>query len=253
VYAEERLNEIVARARAHGRVDVASLAADLAVTPETIRKDLTSLERQGVLRRVHGGAIPVERLGFEPALAQRSEANTEAKERIAKAALAELPAEGAVLLDAGTTTARIAELLPTDRELTIVTNSIPIALTLSVRPNLQVLVVGGRVRSRTLAGVGDWAINALSSVRVDVAFIGTNGVSTGHGFTTPDQAEAATKRAMISSARRAVVLADHTKLGEDYFARFADLSDVDTLITDAGADADLVADIEAAGLTVVQA
>ena len=253
MYAEERLNEIVARARAAGRVEVATLAADLAVTPETIRKDLTSLERQGLLRRVHGGAIPVERLGFEPALAQRSEANTEEKERIAKAALAELPQEGAILLDSGTTTARIAEQLPADRELTVVTNSIPIALTLSVRPNLQVLVIGGRVRSRTLAGVGDWAVNALATVRVDVAFIGANGVSTAHGLTTPDQAEAATKRAMIQAARRAVVVADHTKLGEDYFARFADLNDVDTLITDSHADDDLVADIEAKGLTVVQA
>lgn len=253
MYAEERGQLIVARARAEGRVEVASLAAELQVTQETVRKDLTSLERQGLLRRVHGGAIPVERLGFEPALSQRSEANTAEKERIAKAALAELPSEGAILLDSGTTTARVAEQLPADHELTVVTNSIPIALTLSVRRNLQVLVTGGRVRARTLAGVGDWATSALASVRVDVAFVGTNGVSVAHGLTTPDQAEAATKRAMVAAARRTVVLADHTKLGEDYFARFASLADVDTLITDSGADEDLLGDIEAAGLTVVRA
>ena len=253
MYAEERLQLIVNRARAEGRVDVATLAGELRVTPETIRKDLTGLERQGLVRRVHGGAIPVERLGFEPAVSQRSEANIEQKERIAKAALAELPAEGAILLDSGTTTARIAESLPLDRELTVVTNSIPIALTLSVRSNLQVLVTGGRVRSRTLAGVGDWAISALGSVRVDVAFLGANGVSVAHGLTTPDQAEAATKRAMIAAARRAVVVADHTKLGEDYFARFGDIVEVDTLITDSAADDDLVDELEAAGLTVVQA
>ena len=253
MYAEERLQLIVNRARAAGRVDVATLAVELHVTPETVRKDLTGLERQGLIRRVHGGAIPVERLGFEPALSQRSEANTEAKDRIAKAALAELPSEGAILLDSGTTTARIAEMLPLDRELTVVTNSVPIALTLSVRPNLQVLVTGGRVRSRTLAGVGDWAVQALTAVRVDVAFIGANGVSVAHGLTTPDQAEAATKRAMIAAARRSVVVADHTKLGEDFFARFGELADIDTLITDSAADDDLVADIESAGPTVVLA
>ena len=88
-----------------------------------------------------------------------------------------LPVEGAILLDSGTTTARIAEMLPLDCELTVVTNSLPIALTLSVRPNLQVLMTGGRVRSRTLAGVGDWTGNALASIRVDVAFLGANGVS----------------------------------------------------------------------------
>jgi DeoR family fructose operon transcriptional repressor len=116
-----------------------------------------------------------------------------------------------------------------------------------------VLVTGGRVRSRTLAGVGDWATSALSSVRVDIAFIGANGVSVAHGLTTPDQSEAAAKRAMIRAARRAVVVADHSKLGTDYFARFGELTDVDTIITDSGADDDLVADFEAHGLTVVRA
>jgi DeoR family fructose operon transcriptional repressor len=223
------------------------------VAPETIRKDLTSLERQGLLRRVHGGAIPVERLGFEPAVGQRAERHREEKDRIAKAAIAELPVEGAILLDSGTTTARIAEMLPPDCELTVVTNSLPIALTLSVRPGLQVLVTGGRVRSRTLAAVGDWAGTALASVRVDVAFLGANGVSAAYGLTTPDQAEAAGKRAMIRAARRPVVVADHSKLGADYFAQFGELSEIDMLITDTGADAGLVGELEAAGLRVVRA
>jgi DeoR family fructose operon transcriptional repressor len=253
VYAQERLQLIVARARTQGRVDVAALAAELEVTPETVRRDLTSLEQQGLLRRVHGGAIPVERLGFEPAVGQRAERYQEEKSRIAKAAIAELPMEGAILLDSGTTTARIAEMLPLDCELTVVTNSLPIALTLSVRPNMQVLITGGRVRSRTLAAVGDWAGSALASVRVDVAFLGANGVSAAYGLTTPDQTEAAAKRAMIRAARRPVVVADHSKLGADYFARFGELNQIDTLITDTGADAGLVAELESAGLRVVQA
>jgi DeoR family fructose operon transcriptional repressor len=253
VYAEERLQLIVARARTEGRVDVTALAAELDVTPETVRRDLTSLERQGLLRRVHGGAIPVERLGFEPAVGQRAERNREEKDRIAKAAIAELPVEGAILLDSGTTTARIADMLPLDCELTVVTNSLPIALSLSVRPNLRVLIAGGQVRSRTLAAVGDWAGTALASIRVDVAFLGANGVSPVHGLTTPDQSEAAAKRAMIRAARRPVVVADHSKLGTDYFARFGELSEIDTLITDTGADDELVAELESTGLRVVRA
>jgi len=144
-------------------------------------------------------------------------------------------------------------MLPLDCELTVVTNSLPIALTLSVRPNLQVLVTGGRVRSRTLASVGDWAGDALASVRVDVGFLGANGISAAYGLTTPDQAEAAAKRAMIRAARRPVVVADHSKLGADYFARFGELNEVDALITDTGADDDLVAELETAGLRVVRA
>jgi DeoR family fructose operon transcriptional repressor len=253
MYAEQRQQRIVELARSVGRVGVAALAAEFGVTAETVRRDLTALERHGLLRRVHGGAIPVERLGFEPGLAARDAVMTEAKERIAKAALAELPAGGSVLLDAGTTTARLAELLPGDRDLTVVTNALPIALTLSVRPGLTLLLIGGRVRGRTLAAVDEWALRSLRDVYVDVAFVGTNGLSPERGLTTPDPAEAAVKRAMIAAARRVVVLADHTKVGERNFARFGDLEDVDVLVTDSGLDADDTARLEAAGVEVVRA
>src|SRR5260370_41058634 len=126
MYAEERQQEILRRPRDAGRVAVVTLAEDFGVTMETIRRDLTVLERAGTLRRVHGGAIPVERLGFEPALAARDAVMTSEKERIAKAALAEVPDEGVILLDAGSTTTRLADVLPTDRDLTVVVNSPPL-------------------------------------------------------------------------------------------------------------------------------
>lgn len=253
MYAEERQQHIAGLARTHGRVDVNELAIELEVTSETVRRDLTILERQGVLRRVHGGAIPVERLGFEPALAARDGVMTGEKERIAKAALAEVPAEGAILLDAGTTTARLADLLPSDRPLTVVTNALPMALGLTSRPNLTVLVLGGRVRGRTLAAVDTWATDALAATFVDVAFLATNGVSVRRGLTTPDHAEAATKRAMIASAARVVLLADHTKVGVDHLARFGELEQVDTLITDTGLDERTAGELGAAGPRVVRA
>lgn len=253
MFAEERQQRIVDRARAQGRVDVSALAAEFEVTTETIRRDLTVLERHGVVRKVHGGAIPVERLGFEPGLAARDVVMTAEKERIAKAALAELPAEGAVLLDAGTTTSRLAEVWPADRELTVVTNALPIANALAGRPLTTVLIVGGKVRGRTMAAVDDWALRSLADSYVDVAFIGANGLSVERGLTTPDTGEAAVKRAMIAAARRVVVLADHTKIGNDCLARFGALSDVDVLITDSGLDARQAEEIAAAGPRVVRA
>jgi DeoR family fructose operon transcriptional repressor len=253
MYAEERQQVILERARSKGRVDVTALAEEFTVTTETIRRDLTVLERHGVLRRVHGGAIPVERLGFEPALATRETVMTAEKERIAKAALAELPNEGTILLDAGTTTARLAEILPVDRELTVVTHSVSIAMSLTTRPNLTVMLVGGRLRSRTLASVDAWALQALKDIFVEVAFIASNGVSAERGLTTPDSAEAMVKRAAIACARRSVLLADHTKVGNDYFARFAELSDIDTFITDTGIDSAVATEIGAAGPKVVTA
>jgi DeoR family transcriptional regulator, fructose operon transcriptional repressor len=253
VFAEERHQEILQRARENGRVDVASLAVELDVTPETVRRDLSTLERAGLVRRVHGGAIAIERLGFEPAVSARESLLTAEKTRIGKAALAELPDSGAILLDAGTTTRQLADMVPTDVELTVVVNSPLLATILARRSNLTVIMLGGRVRGRTMAAVGDWATAVLASIHVDVAFMATNGISVERGLTTPDPTEAATKAAMIAAARRTVLLADHTKIGNDYFARFGDLDAVDTFITDTGAEAELVDEISEAGPRVVLA
>ena len=253
MYPQERQDAILAQARASGRVDVTALAEEFDVTPETIRRDLTLLERRRLVRRTHGGALPVERTPFEPAVAAREGMLVEEKDRIAKAALSELPTEGAIILDAGTTTIRLAEALPAGHELTVVTNSLPIAATLAGRPTIALHLAGGRVRGRTLAAVDDWAERALADLFVDVAFIGANGLSVLHGLTTPDRQEAAVKRAMISAARRTIVLADHTKFGNDAFARFGDLTDVDLVITDTGLDTETAAEIEAAGPRVVRA
>ena len=177
MFAPERQQAILDLARVEGRVDVLGLAARFDVTPETIRRDLTALEGRRVLRRTHGGAVPVERLDFEPRLAEREARLVAEKQRIAGAALEELPEEGAILLDAGTTTVALARLLPVDRELTVVTNGLTVAVALLAHPNVTVHVVGGRVRGRTMAAVDDWAKRCLADVFVDVAFIGTNGVS----------------------------------------------------------------------------
>lgn len=253
MYAEERQRHIVERARDEGRVEVAVLADELAVTPETIRRDLSRLERLGQLKRVHGGAIPLDRLGFEPPVAARREAMSAEKERIAKTALGMVPEEGAILLDAGTTTARLATALPTDRELTVVTNALDIATTLAPRTNLTVLMIGGRVRGRTLAAVDSWAVSMLDDLFVDVAFVATNGISVERGLTTPDPTEAMVKGLMVETGRRAVLLADHTKVGNDHLVRFADLDQIDTFVTDSGVDAELRGDLEAAGLEVMVA
>ena len=247
MYAPERHHAIVQTARAEGRVEVVTLAATLGVTPETFRRDLTTLEQRGLLRRVHGGAIPVDRLELEPTLSNRRTRASAEKRRIAERAIQELPAEGTVLLDSGTTTQLIAELLPADRSITVVTNSVSIAALLQSHPGVSLYLLGGRVRHRTGAAVGEWLSDALEGVCVDVAFLGTNGFSVHRGMTTPDQIEAAAKRAMARAARRVVVVADSSKAGQDHFHRFARPEDVSLLITDDGLDTDVVEGFGAAG------
>jgi len=234
MYAPERQQEILRLARDGGRVDVVSLAEEFQVTAETIRRDLKALDRAGLLRRVHGGALPAGRLDFEPDLAERETTAADEKDRIAEAALAELPAQGTMILDAGTTVARLAGALPLDAALTVVTHSLPIAARLADHPGMQLHLVGGRVRHRTRAAVDAWALRAYREIRADVVFLAANGFSARHGLTTPDLAEAAVKRAALTAARRVVLLADSGKHGQEHFARFGDLGEVDLLITDTG-------------------
>ncbi len=253
MYAAERHEAILERARNQGRVEVGSLADELRVTVETVRRDLTALERLGVVRRVHGGALPVERLTLEPTLAIRESHMAEQKQRIAERAVAEIPEGGSILLDSGTTTLAIAGVLPHDKRFTVVTNSVAIGALLADRPGIEFMMLGGRIRSRTGAAVGPWTIAALQDMAIDVAFLGTNGFSLERGFTTPDQAESAAKRAMVNAARRIIVVSDATKAGQVHLHRFADTSEVAMLVTDTSLDDDTTEDFDAAGVEVVRA
>ncbi|MFK4066030.1 DeoR/GlpR family DNA-binding transcription regulator [Streptomyces sp. NPDC029674] len=253
MYAPERQQEILRLARDGGRVDVLSLAEEFQVTAETIRRDLKALDRAGLVRRVHGGAIPAGRLDFEPDLAEREGTAADEKDRIARAALAELPAEGSVILDAGSTVARVAAALPLESTLTVVTHSLPTAARLADHPGIQLHLIGGRVRQRTRAAVDAWALRAYGEIRADTVFLAANGFSAESGLTTPDLAEAAVKRAAVAAARRVVLLADSAKHGQEHFARFGDLTDVDMLITDTGLSDDDATAIERGGTEVVRA
>jgi DeoR family transcriptional regulator, fructose operon transcriptional repressor len=255
LYPEERQHAIATLVGDRGRVQVAAVAEEFGVTMETVRRDLAVLERAGMLRRVHGGAVPTGALTLvETGLGERHGTRTEHKRKIAAAALDLLPGlDGSLVLDGGSTTAALAEILPTDRRLYVATNSVPIATRLSVSSGVTLHVLGGRVRGITQTAVGDSTVRALGDLRVDVVFLGTNGISVAHGFSTPDEAEAATKRAMVRAAQRAVVLADSSKLGREHLVRFAALEDVDVLVTDAEADPAAVAELEQAGIEVLVA
>lgn len=253
MYGVERQQHLAQRVRRDGRIDVAAASEEFEVAPETIRRDLGALERQGILRRVYGGAVPVERLDFEPAVAQRDETNSREKERIARAALELLPERGTLLLDAGTTTGRLAGMLPADREFTVVTNSLPAANQLAHRQNCTLHLLGGRIRPTTLAAVESWALRVLDGLTVDLGFFGANGFSVERGCTTPDTAESAVKSAMVRACRQRALLADHTKYADDQFSRFATIDELDVLVTDSELDERAAKELGETGAEVVLA
>jgi DeoR family fructose operon transcriptional repressor len=254
LYPEERQQAIAALVAERGRVAVTAVAEEFGVTTETVRRDLAVLERSGLLRRVHGGAVPAGTLTLvEPGLGERHGTRSEAKRAIAAAALDLLPrSDGSIALDGGTTTAALADLLP-DRRLLVVTSSVPIAARLAATSGINLHVLGGRVRGVTQCAVGETTVQALADLRVDVAFLGANGISSRHGFTTPDEAEASVKRAMVRAGQRVIVLADSSKLDREHLVRFAALDDVDVLVTDTEADPGIVAELEKADIEVVLA
>lgn len=255
MYAEERHQAIAELVSSRGRVAVTDLATRFNVTTETVRRDLSQLERLQLVRRVHGGAVSLRSVTMlEPRLSDRDQDHTPEKDRIAQAALALLPqGGGTLLLDAGSTTARVAALLPATEPWTVITHSVPIAAIVAPLPHVELHLLPGRVRTATQAAVGHATAQAIEDFRGDVAFIGTNALSVRHGLSTPDSEEAATKRALVRSAQRVVVLADATKVGQERAVRFATLDEVDVLVTDQSISRADVSAFEAAGIDVIEA
>lgn len=258
--APERHERILDRLRRTGTITVQEIAADLAVTRETVRRDLDQLETTGALQRVHGGAVassaPSRR---ETSLRQRQSEHSQQKRAIARQALSFVPSspDASLLLDAGTTTEALAELLGAGQHGShtrfLTTSSVPIAQKLAEVTALDVEVLGGKVRGITGAVVGAQAVATLSRRQADVAFIGTNGVDASFGLSTPDTAEAAVKSALVRASRQVILLADSSKLGQRTLVQFATLQEIDVLITDAAPHPELAHALAEADVRVIVA
>ena len=242
----ERRRRIVELLTSDDRAEVAELARRFAVSESTIRRDLQQLSAEGVVERTRGGALPPSR--FEPTFGDKATTNRSQKISIARAAAALVEPGQTVFLDAGTTTLELARLLRSRSDITVASNSVPVAFELA--NSARLILTGGTAREATLALVGPLAERAIEQMHADLAFVGMNGVSPQAGLTTPTWEEAATKSRMIATARSAVVLADSSKLGRISFAHVATLGQVDRIITDGGADPADVAALRAAGARV---
>lgn len=229
-FRAERLRRLAEMVRTNGRITVTDAASTLGTSTETIRKDLIALESRGIVRRVHGGALHVEPMTHEPLVDARV-ANREEKRRIALTAVTEVPNTGAIFVDAGSTTGMLAELFP-NRRLTVFTNALSIATRLATLPALTIHTLGGRVRPVTLAEVGPTAMEVISHLHFDLAFVGTNSISCERGLSTPDPDEAAIKAAMIRNSERSVLLADHSKFAHTSLVRYAGVDELDAIVTD---------------------
>jgi DeoR/GlpR family transcriptional regulator of sugar metabolism len=247
---DERRHRILEHLQVQGRVLASDLVAEFGVSPDTVRRDLRDLDEAGMLRRVHGGALP--RRGDTDPLPLRARRAPEAKASIARRA-AQIVRDGqVVMLDGGTTTLEVARALPERLTATVVTNSLPIALALADHRSVEVVVVGGSLRARAGVTVGAAAVAALAAVRADVLFLGVCGLHPEIGVSVEDAEEREGKRAMIAGAAAVVGLADHDKLGTALPFVVAPLTELTTLVTDA-TDDEVLAPYRALGIEVLQA
>ncbi len=250
MFPEERHSIIIDTLNKQGRCLVADLAKQMEVSEVTVRQDLDALEREGLLRRTHGGAILPSKIGFErPFQVEETSFKTQ-KERIAQAA-AELVSPGdTLILDVGTTVSALARKLLKLQDLTVFTNALNIATILEANPEITTIVTGGTLRAKQHSLVNPYATLILDKVRADLAFIGVGGIDANHGITNVNIAEAELKSIFLKAARRRVVLADSSKIGNIGLVKIAEIDQIDLLITDKQADAKEIVSLRQKGLQV---
>lgn len=247
--APMRMERILDHLRRRRFARVNDLCSELGASPATVRRDLGSLERDGKLRRLHGGAMLAEGHLHEPAFDDKAAVSAPEKERIARAALRFVNPNDTVFLDGGSTILALAGLLAAQSDVTIVTNSLRVASALAAG-GPRLILVGGELRRHSQTFVGPLTRHMLDELRVDKAFMGTMGI-TPDGLSTTDPREAFTKEIVMRRASQAILLADHTKLDAASFVRFASCDDIDVLITDRRAPHKSVQDLRRRGMQVL--
>jgi len=227
----ERQSDILANARAHGRVLVDDLAVQFAVTPQTIRRDLNDLCQRGLLARVHGGAMPaagVANVSYE----RRRGIFAAEKARIGAAAAACIPDNSSLIINIGTTTEQVARALYNHRDLVVITNNINVVNILSGSPAKELILTGGVVRQADGGIVGEAAVEFIRQFRADSAVIGASAIDEDGALLDYDYREVSVARAMIANARRVIVVSDHQKFARSAPVRICDLSRIDMFVTD---------------------
>ena len=240
--------------RANGAVSIHELAKLTGTSEVTVRRDLRQLEADGQLTRHHGGAVMVGGgTAHEPSYTEKAHVAADEKSAIADAAVSLVGDGDAVIIGAGTTTQAFARRLTRFRELTVVTNSLPAAQVLSRARGVEVFVTGGHLRGSINALVGGQAEQALAGMRTPKAFMSGNGLTVDHGLSTPNILVANIDRAIAAAAREVIVLADHTKIGQDTMVQTVPTAHISVLVTDGMAPADQLDGFREAGVRVIVA
>ena len=232
MFAEERKALILQTVKSGTPVKVTEFSQQLGVSESTIRRDLQELEDGGWIQRTHGGAI-LAHTGFEPSFSDKEVVNLAEKKAMARQAASLVEDGEAVFLDAGTTTLEIARLLR-GRKVTVATNSIEVTQVFIDDTQVEVMLLGGTFRKSTRSLVGYMANEMLKKLHFDKVFVAANALTAQFGISTPNPTEAETKRHMVASGRKVILVVDHSKIGKKALCSICGLDQIDILLTDWG-------------------
>jgi len=251
LYPEERRQEILNQVNQVGRVSVLELSQQFGVSEVTIRADLQNLADQNLVVRTHGGAVPPGRGLGDLSLSIRLQQQVAEKSLIGEAGAAMVSNGDAIILDTSSTALAIAQRLKHHRDLTIISNSLAIAQGLLDVPGISVVMPGGTLRRETASLIGVDGLEILQKFNIQKGFFGAHGISLLEGLTDVSADEAEVKRPLVAMCRQVIAVLDATKWGRVGLASFADLEDIDCIITDRHAPADLVEQVRALGVEVI--
>ncbi len=232
----ERQKQILSRLTRHGRLSVTEIVEQFSISEATARRDLESLAAQGKVQRVHGGVIAVEKAPPELPILERESEQADEKVRIGRTAASLVADKETVFLGSGTTVLEVARNLRNRKNLTVITNSLPVLNMLAGLKEITVISLGGMLRDSEMSFIGHVTEQALSELHVDKVFMGTRGLSVEHGLTNDYLQETLTDRAILKIGREVIIVADHTKVNRVATALLAPLTSVHTLVTDSNTD-----------------
>ena len=243
MFIYERQHKILQILEKSPSVRVSDLSVSLGVSEATVRRDLDKLHEVGQIRRIHGGAVLVERITPEAPVIQRTTENIEEKRRIGKLA-ASLVKEGeTIFIGSGSTTQEVARNLIGRQNITVITNSMPVINLLSQEEGISLIATGGFMRSSELSLIGHLTELVLRELHPQKVIMGIRAISLAEGLTNDYLPEVSTDRVIIQSAPEVILVADHTKFGTVSTALVAHISAIQTLVTDSGIGADLLASL----------
>jgi DeoR family transcriptional regulator, aga operon transcriptional repressor len=248
----ERQRELVRLVERMGRLSVAQICEQFSISEATARRDLDVLSEQGLIQRVHGGAILVRQAAPEEPILRRSHEQENEKERIGRKTAVLIKDGETIFLGSGTTVLQVAQNLVT-RNITVITNSLPVINLMSEKENITLIALGGMLRDSELSFIGHITEQALAEVRADRVIIGTRAISLEQGLTNDYLPETLTDRAILNAGRETIIVADHTKCGVISTAFLAPLAAMQMLVTDEGTDTDFIEALRSQGVEVIVA